>query len=272
MQVLGDGGASIDALVDGAGAHTLVLLAGFPLAREIWDESAARLAHDHRVVRPDLRGAGASSGGDGPYLMESLAADVAAVLDALQCERASIAGHSLGGYVALAFARMFTERVERLALLCSRLRADTPEEARGREALARRLERGDENALVETYVPRLFSRATKRERPDVVQRVESLVGRANLLGSAALLRGMALRSASDDLAPDLAMPVLVLAGGEDAVVPLDESRRDAAAFANATLSIAARSGHMPMLEEPSATMDALSLWMGRMTPASESGS
>ena len=63
---------------------------------------------------PILRGAGNSSAPEGPYLMESLAADVALLLDSLGIERASLVGHSMGGYVALAFARMFTERVARL--------------------------------------------------------------------------------------------------------------------------------------------------------------
>lgn len=272
MQVLGDGAAPIDVRIEGSGAQTVVLLAGFPLTREIWDETARCLARTHRVVRPDLRGTGASGVTDGPYLMESLAADIAAVLDALSAERASVAGHSLGGYVALAFARMFTERVERLALVCSRLAADTPEEARRREMMAQRLERGDADALVQTYLPRLLSPESKSAHPETAARVEEIMRHVDSRGAAALLRGMALRSASDDVAPDLRMPVLVIAGGQDAVVPLDESRRIAQAFPLGTLAIATRSGHVPMLEEPARTIAALEEWMGSTTPTSASGS
>ena len=272
MQVLGDGGASIDVRIDGAGSQIVVLLAGFPLTREIWDATAQRLATTHRVVRPELRGVRATVSADGPLLMESLAADVAAVLDALGAERASIAGHSLGGYVALAFARMFTERVERLALVCSRLAADAPEQAMRRKALADGLERGTSDALVDEYVPLLLSDVTKRERPEIVERVVEIVRAVDPRGAAALLRGMALRSASDDIAPELAMPALVLAGGRDVVLGLEEARSIAAAFPDGTLAVAERSGHLPMLEEPAFASEALSEWMGRMTPASESGS
>jgi 3-oxoadipate enol-lactonase len=271
MQVLGDGGVPIDVRIEGSGARVVVLLAGFPLTREIWDGPAQRLARAHRVVLADLRGTGASGVGDGPYLMESLAADVAVVLDALGIERASIAGHSAGGYVALAFARMFTERLERLALVCSRLVADAPEQAREREMLAKRLEQGDSAALVDAYVGKLVSTRTKNEHPETVARIAEIVRRMDARGAAALLRGMALRSASDDIAPELTMPVLVLAGTDDAVVPPDESRAIAAAFPDATLAFAT-SGHVPMLEDPDATTEALSAWMGRMTPASASGS
>jgi len=269
---LGDGGASIDVRIDGAGSQIVVLLAGFPLTREIWDATAQRLATTHRVVRPELRGVRATVSADGPLLMESLAADVAAVLDALGAERASIAGHSLGGYVALAFARMFTERVERLALVCSRLAADAPEQAMRRKALADGLERGTSDALVDEYVPLLLSDVTKRERPEIVERVVEIVRAVDPRGAAALLRGMALRSASDDIAPELAMPALVLAGGRDVVLGLEEARSIAAAFPDGTLAVAERSGHLPMLEEPAFASEALSEWMGRMTPASESGS
>ena len=121
----------------------IVLLHGFVLTRDIWNAQADALSKTHRVVLPDLRGMGRSTASHGPYLMESLAGDIAAALDALGIERASIVGHSLGGYVALAFARMYVERVERLALVGARLGEDAPERARFREELADRIEATD---------------------------------------------------------------------------------------------------------------------------------
>ena len=114
-----------------------------------------------RVVRPNLRGTVKSERVDGPYLMERLAADVAAVLDALGIERAAVAGHSLGGYVAMAFARMFAERVSRIALICSRLAADTPEQAAARRDLADRVER--ENSVQPSWM-RTFRACSRRVR------------------------------------------------------------------------------------------------------------
>lgn len=271
MQVLGDGGVPIDVRVEGAGASVIVLLAGFPLTRDIWSDVVPQLAGEHRVALVDLRGTGASGVSDGPYLMESLAADVAAVLDALGAERAAIAGHSMGGYVALAFARMFTERLERLALVCSRLTADAPEQARERERLAQRLDDGDVDALVAAFVPRLLAPQTREQRPDLVARVETMARSLDPRGAAALLRGMAMRASCEDLAPDLDMPVAIVAGGAD-FVPLGEARAMASAFPDASLTIAERSGHIPMVEEPAVVSGALSDWMGRMTAASDSGS
>lgn len=254
--------AQIDVRVDGNAASPIVLLAGFPLARGIWDAIAGRLAATHRVVRPDHRGMGASSVAAGPYLMETLAGDIAAVLDALGIDRATIVGHSLGGYAALAFARIFSERLERMALVCSRVAADTPEQRRSREELADRLDAtSDSQLLVDAYADRLLSDATKKNRVDIVENVRAIIKRTDPSGAAAMLRGMAMRGASDDIAPDIDAPVLVLAGGCDTVVPLEESQAAAQLFPRATFDVARESAHLPMLEEPDATYSLLSSWL-----------
>lgn len=194
--------------------------------------------------------------------METLAADVALLLDALGVERASLAGYSMGGYVALAFARMFTERVERLALVASRLRADTPSEALARRELADRIER--ENSIepvVETLLPRLFAPLTRTQRPDVVERAYEIVRQNGAAGAAAALRGMALRSSSEDIAEDLDVPVLVIAGGRDAVVTQEEAREMVERFPQGRLVVCNESGHVPMLEEPAVVSEALCEWL-----------
>ena len=259
-----NGDAQIDVRIDGDDGETIVLLHGFPLAKEIWNAQAERLASAFRVVRLDLRGMGASSIPDGPYLMETLAGDVAAVLDAIGSESTSIAGHSAGGYVALAFARMYTERVKRLALICSRLQADSPEQARARFELADRADgEGRIDAVVSTYVPRLTAPQTASRQPEIVERLTAIAQRTSPHGAAAFLRGIALRSASDDIAPELTMPVLALFGEADAIVSLDEAHCIARAFPNAESAIAGHSGHVPMLEEPEYTSAALGEWMRR---------
>ncbi len=258
MQVFADDGARVDVRVDGSDGATIVFIAGFPLTREIWNSQADALSQRHRIVLPDLRGVGNSSAPDGPYLMERLAADVAAVLDALGIERASIAGHSLGGYVALAFARMYTERLTHLALVCSRLAADSPEQVAARRDLAVRIECvATMQPAIDAYVPRLTAPETTAKRPDVVARAGELAGRIDPSGAASLLRGMALRAAADDIAPDLDVPVLIVAGGRDAIISMEEARAVARAFRRGRLVVCEESGHLPMLEEPEKVTDAL---------------
>jgi 3-oxoadipate enol-lactonase len=255
MQVFGDDGARIDVRVDGSDGNAVVMIHGFPLTRDIWNAQAEALARTHRVVLPDLRGMGASSVPDGPYLMETLASDVAATLDALAIERAALVGHSLGGYVALAFARMYTERVTHLALVCSRIAADTQEIAENRRKSADSIER--DGALPQEMVARLLAPETLSQHQEVAQRAVEISRRIDPRGAAAMLRGMAMRVASDDIAPDLDIPVLVVAGARDAVIPMEEARAVTRAFPKGRLAICERSGHLPMLEEPDRVSEAL---------------
>ena len=255
MQVFGDDGARIDVCVDGSDGNAVVMIHGFPLTRDIWDAQTETLARTHRVVRPDLRGMGASSVPDGPYLMETLASDIAAALDALAIERAALVGHSLGGYVALAFARMYTERVTHLSLVCSRVAADTQEIAENRRKTADSIESAGK--LPSEMVTRLLAPETILQHPEIVQRAGELSRRIDPRGAAAMLRGMALRVASDDIAPDLNVPVLAVAGARDAVVPMEEARAVARAFPQGRLVVCERSGHLPMLEEPDRVTGAL---------------
>ena len=258
MQVFADDGVRVDVRVDGSSRTSIVLIAGFPLTRDIWNSQAGALSQRHRAIRPDLRGIGKSSVPDGPYLMERLASDVAAALDALGVQRAAFAGHSLGGYVALAFARMFTERVTHLALVCSRLAADSPEQAATRRDVADRIEREDSmQPAIDAYVSRLTAPRTAAERPEVAARVRELAASLEPQGAAAMLRGMAMRPAAGDIAPDLDVPVLVVAGARDGVISMEEARAVARAFPQGRLVVCEESGHVPMLEEPDRVTAAL---------------
>ncbi|MBV8489380.1 MAG: alpha/beta fold hydrolase [Candidatus Eremiobacteraeota bacterium] len=264
MQVFGDDGARLDVRVDGSGAAAVVLIHGFPLTRDIWHEQAETLARTHRTIRPDLRGMGSSRGGDGPYLMETLAGDVAATLDAVGIERAAIVGHSLGGYVALAFARMFSERLTHLALICSRLAADTETQASSRRELADRIEASNSvEPAIEAYVPRLIAEKTALRRPELVERVREFARATSPHGAAAMLRGMAMRDPGDDIAPDISVPVLVVAGGDDAIVAPAEAQENARAFRHGQFVCVEGSGHLPMLEVPGKLTEALSGLLAR---------
>lgn len=264
MQVLADDGARIDVRVAGRKHDpAVVLIHGFPLTNAIWETQADALAQSFYVLVPDLRGAGSSSAPDGPYLMERLAADIAASLDALGIERAALVGHSMGGYVALAFARMFTERLTGLALVASRIRADIPEEASARGDLARRVESDQSSkAAIEAYLPRLFAPETLERREDAVRRAYAIAQANGPIGVAATLRGMALRSSSEDIAQELDIPALVVSGARDLVVGADEARCMAQTFPKGEFVACERSGHLPMLEEPQCVTESLRDWMG----------
>lgn len=260
MRVTSDD-AIIDLATDGSG-DPIVLIHGFPFAKEIWNAQAAQLSKRAMTIRPDLRGFGSSSVPPGPYLMETFAGDLAAMLDALKIDRASIVGHSMGGYVAMAFARMYTERVAKLALVCSKLKNDSDEAAANREKLASEIERDPQAALLESpYFTGLFSPQTLKNKENAVRAARDIAQRNQAAGLAAAQRGMAQRVDARDIAEDLDFPVLVVAGRDDAIVAPAEAEEVRAAFPHADLRVLGASGHVPMLEEPEALSEVLEAFL-----------
>ncbi|GAC1555063.1 MAG: alpha/beta fold hydrolase [Vulcanimicrobiaceae bacterium] len=247
--------ARFDVTVDGNGS-AIVLLHGFPLAKEAWDAQAAALAAHARVVRFDLRGLGKSSVPMGPYLMESLASDVAGVLDALDITRATIVGHSLGGYVAFAYYRLFAERCAGLGIVCSRATADDAATAANREALAVRAEAEGIAPIAEAFVSRYFAPSVATERPELLARAHTLVAPTDPAGAAAMLRGMAARVSSENLFEEIDVPVRVVAGTQDALVSADLTRAIATGIRGAKLD-ELDCGHFPLWELPDATTASL---------------
>src|SRR6202023_3592189 len=109
-------GATIHVRVGGQGP-AVVLLHGFGNTGDMWAPMAAELAHDHRVVVPDLRGIGLSSHPAGGYDKKTQAGDVAGVLDALEIERADLVTHDIGNMVGYAFAAQYPGRVTRFVIM-----------------------------------------------------------------------------------------------------------------------------------------------------------
>jgi pimeloyl-ACP methyl ester carboxylesterase len=248
----------------GGSGVPLLLLHGFGCDRSVWDGVAARMPGT-RIVRIDFRGCGESARGDGPALMETLAGDVAALLDALGIERTAIAGHSLGGYVAFAFFRMYEERVAAFATIASSARAGTPEAAVRHAALIASLEAdATMDAAVAAYAPVLVSPETTRRDPAILDALLALMRRQDALGAAQLLRGMMARVGSLDLMDDLRVPTLVLAGADDAVLPVDASLEVAREVDDATAIVLADVGHSIPVEAPDNTADELGALLARV--------
>jgi pimeloyl-ACP methyl ester carboxylesterase len=245
----------VDVLDEGSGP-AIVLLHGFPLAKETWDAQARVLSTRARVVRFDLRGLGRSSVPPGPYLMETVAGDVAGVLDALGIARAAVVGHSLGGYVAFAFYRMFAERCSGLGIVCSRANADDPAAASARLELADRAEALGMAPVADAFVPRYFAPDAYVQRPELVERARAIVDATDPRGAAAMLRGMAARVASFDLFEEIDVPVAVVAGDADAFVGVEDVTRIALGIRNANLNVL-HCGHLPHWEAPSDLGDVL---------------
>ena len=231
----------------------LVLLHAFPFDSRMWHKTAAALAGQRRVITPDMRGFGLSDLGSGGSSIADLADDVASLLDALNLPAATVGGMSMGGYVALAFARRHRDRLKSLVLADTKAAADTPEARQGREAAIALVEQQGVPALLEKQIPRLLSASAS----------DSLRAEVRALGAqspeAIIAAIRALRDRPDRTAelPEIAVPTLVVVGSDDALSPPAEARVMAAAMPDARVVEIPGAAHLSNLENPDAFSAAL---------------
>ncbi|RKE21174.1 alpha/beta fold hydrolase [Streptomyces sp. TLI_171] len=231
----------------------LVLLHAFPLSARMWEAQVERVpgpaGDDARVVAPDQRGFGAAPLGEQPPSLDTAADDLAELLDELGIEQAVLGGLSMGGYVAMAFARRHPERLAGLVLADTKATADTDAARANRERIAAAvLAAGSVELLIEERTAENLLAPGADE--ELAGAVRQMIAEADPAAVAWAQRAMAARPDSlDDLAA-LEVPAAVIVGELDTVTPLSEARMMAEALGDAELTVIPAVGHLSSLEAP----------------------
>jgi 3-oxoadipate enol-lactonase len=234
----------------------LVLLHAFPFDRRMWSEEVARLSDVRRVVAVDLRGFGESPLYGEPSVDE-YADDVVALLDALGIPMATVAGLSMGGYIALSLAERHRARVAALILADTRAAADSEVARLAREATIRQVRSDGPAQFLDGVPERLLSRHASddlrvRVRGLCVERTDAIV---------AATRALAHRPDRTELLGAIDCPTLVVCGGEDTTSPAPEMRGLAQAIRGAEYVEIAGVGHLSNLEAPDRFDDAVARFL-----------
>jgi 3-oxoadipate enol-lactonase len=229
----------------------LVLLHGYPLDHSIWESVAALLVNDFDLILPDLRGFGESGSPGANTTMADYAADVAGLLDHLGIQKAAIAGHSMGGYVALAFAGAFPGRVLGLGLISSQTLADPPEKRTSRYQEAKQVMAQGVKDVAEGMSVKLT------EDVRLQGKLKELILLQRPKGLAGALRAMADRPDTTRMLAGFNSPLVLVHGLADGLIPVERAQNVKAAVPHAHLTEFINVGHMPMLEAPQLTAKAL---------------
>lgn len=235
----------------------IVLIHGYPFNRSLWTEQTEALNSKYRVVAPDLRGFGGSDSSEGTATMARMAEDVAALMDALAIEQAVIGGLSMGGYVALAFARMFPARVKALVLADTRAQADSEEGKQTRHQQAEKALSEGMAGIADAMLPKLLTPDTVSKRPELVKRVRDMMLKTKPGGAAAALLGMAERDDQTEFISSIRVPALILVGREDAITPVADSEKMQSRIEGSRLVVIENAGHVSNLEQTEQFNDAL---------------
>lgn len=235
---------------DRGNGQPLLLIHGFPLNLEMWRPQIEELSSSVRTIAVDLRGHGLSPPTPGPYPMELLADDCAAVLSALGVkEQVAVMGLSMGGYISFALYRRHPQLVSGLILASTRAGADSEQGKANREQAAAEVAQEGTQPMIERMLPILMSPKTYHQKPKLVQKVEGILTHTSPGGMVSALQGMKERPDSTGTLDQILVPTLILHGLDDQIIPLSEAETMQAGIPAARLVAIPDAGHLPNLEQ-----------------------
>lgn len=253
------------AYTDEGEGPALFFVHGFPLCRRTWSKQVAAFKSSHRVLAPDLRGLGETQVTPGPTSMRRFAEDLFALMQHLKLGPVTLVGHSMGGYIALAFAEAFPQALQGLVLVGTKSGADAPAAAAARRALADRVATEGSVIVVDAMAPKMLSASNRDAAMAAEVRGFMLPSRPE--GVIGALLGMAERPDMGSRLNQVHVPTLVVTGADDTIIPPIESEALAKAIPGARLEILAHGGHLVAFEQAKAFNEVLNGWlMGKVKP------
>jgi len=228
----------------------VLFIHGFPFDHQLWNPQIETLSQNYRVIAPDLRGFGESDIPGDTSSMTQFAADLIALLDLLSIDQAVVCGLSMGGYISLTIAESFPERLLGLVLSNTRSAKDTYAVSQNRYNTAEKVISEGNGFLAEDMVGNVLCENTVQNRPELVDFVRDMIHRQSNAGIYAALRGMAERKDRTFLLSDIEVPTMVIAGKEDSIIPIFESKRLVNNLTLGYLEVIEDSGHLSNLEQP----------------------
>ncbi|MDO8898328.1 MAG: alpha/beta hydrolase [Bacteroidales bacterium] len=234
----------------------LVLVHGFPMDSRVWNDFIPYLEHDFTVLAIDLPGFGHSQMLDIQHDMHVMADAVKAVIDAENFQKIVLTGHSMGGYVGLAFAKSYPERLNGLVLFHSQAEADdvTAKENRNK---AIETVKTNHSGFAFSFVDSLFDAEFELKFPEKVAHYSSISMDQTMEAIVSALAGLRDRESHINLLTEIEVPVLFILGKSDSRMPFTKIMAQAALPLHAEMLLLAGVGHMGFAEATEITCKAV---------------
>ena len=220
----------------------------------MWKAMLPQLTKTHRVVCIDLPGHGKSDCIGYVHTMDEMAEVVREVMRQLKLRRVTLIGHSMGGYVGLAFAEHYPDELKALVLYQSTARADEPARKKDRDRTIE-LVKHRASAFVRKSIPLLFRPVNRKRYKEEVNTIKELALQTPVQGIIAALAGMRDRPNRELLLKFPPYPIHIVAGDKDPRIPIQESRELAAISEHVSLHEIKGCGHMSYVEAPDETLE-----------------
>jgi pimeloyl-ACP methyl ester carboxylesterase len=229
--------------------RTIVLLHGFLGSHKIWENTISNLSKSYRVIAIDLPGHGNTECFGYVHSMELMAKSVKAVMDSLRLKKYVIIGHSMGGYIGLAFAELFPENLKGLCLFHSSAYSDTDDKKRDRTRSIKVVKANHKIYTTEVIKNLFATQNAKYLKKEIAfaQKIASTVSKQSIIAS---LEGMKDRPNRDIILGLASYPVMMIIGELDNVLPYQQLLEQSELIKQKHVLYLEYDGHMGFLENP----------------------
>jgi len=243
---------------DSGTGPVIVLLHGYLESSEVWNGFAEKLSAKFRVIAVDLPGHGFSDVYGKVHTMEFMAEAVKEILDNLKIKKVFLTGHSLGGYVTLAFLELFPEYLSGYCLFHSQPFPDPPAALEKRKREIEIVKTGKKNLMYPDNVTMMFATSNLEKFPEALLRSKGIASRIPGEGIIAVLNGMMIRPSRISLVEEGRVTFLWILGSMDNYIPCDLIQSRVNLPSNAKVVVLKNSGHVGFIEEEKLSENVIS--------------
>jgi len=236
--------------------QAIVLLHGFLENMHMWDYFSKKLSDNYRVISIDLPGFGKSECLGRVHLMEQMASSVNKVLKELEVKKCLMVGHSMGGYVTLAFAAKFPGKLKGFGLMHSHAMADTAE-AKVNRNRAIEVVNSDRGIFIINFFPELFAPENVPLYKSEIEKLHSDAMKTSPKAIIAALEGMKYRTDKLSVLVNSKVPVLFILGKKDSRIPFENTMNQATLPSTCEILVLDNVGHMGHIEARKKTLKAI---------------
>jgi len=241
---------------DSGKGKAVVLLHGFLGSHKIWEQTINNLSTSYRVIAIDLPGHGNTECLGYAHSMDLMAKCVKTVLDSLRLKKYIIIGHSMGGYVGLAFADLFPDHLKGLCLYHSTAYADSDEKKKDRLRAIQAV-KANRGIYTKSTIKNLFASKNLKYLKDEISFALSIAKQTGKKGIIAALHGMRDRPRRDIILGLVNYPIMMVIGELDNVLPYDQLLEQSQLIKNKTILYLEHDGHFGFLESTKLSIKAI---------------
>jgi pimeloyl-ACP methyl ester carboxylesterase len=231
---------------------TLLFIHGFPFDLSIWDNQLESLPENVQGIAYDIRGFGGTEGGHSFFSIDLFAADLINLIKTLSLKNVVLCGVSMGGYIALRTLQRSSAEIVGLILCDTNASADTNEAKLKRFASIEMLNSDAKKEFAEGFLKSIFSEKTADTNQTVVDHITNLAYNTKDVTICATQLALASRTDSTSFLCQVEIPVLVIRGAEDVLMPREQAEMLHHQLKNSRIVNISDAGHLPNVENPTA--------------------